>query len=98
MRNGMFHFIHAADLHIDSPLRGLESYDGAPAERLRGATRQAFMNLVDLAIRQRVQFIILATSSEPSTKMTLVLRPTIKTSLTSMLTLALKLKEARKQD
>ena len=23
-------FIHAADLHIDSPMRGLDNYDGAP--------------------------------------------------------------------
>jgi hypothetical protein len=23
-------FIHASDLHIDSPLRGLDRYDGAP--------------------------------------------------------------------
>ena len=25
-------FIHAADLHLDSPLRGLERYEGAPSE------------------------------------------------------------------
>ncbi len=37
----MFTFIHAADLHLDSPLRGLPDYDGAPAEEIRGATRRA---------------------------------------------------------
>lgn len=26
-------FIHASDLHMDSPLRGLDRYDGAPVER-----------------------------------------------------------------
>ena len=31
-------FIHAADLHIDSPLVGLYCYE-APAQRLREATR-----------------------------------------------------------
>ena len=36
-------FIHAADLHLDSPLRGLEEYPGAPVERLRGATREAIV-------------------------------------------------------
>ena len=41
-------FIHAADLHVDSPLRGLELYDGAPAERLRRATRESLENLVTL--------------------------------------------------
>ena len=31
-------FLHAADIHLDSPLRGLERYEHAPAERIRGAT------------------------------------------------------------
>jgi DNA repair exonuclease SbcCD nuclease subunit len=53
-------FIHAADLHIDSPLRGLDEYDGAPVERLRGASRQALIALVDLAIEQRVAIVVLA--------------------------------------
>ena len=30
-----FKFIHAADLHIDSPMVGLEAYEGAPVEGLR---------------------------------------------------------------
>ena len=29
-------FLHAADLHIDSPLGGLAMYDGAPEDELRG--------------------------------------------------------------
>ena len=53
-------FIHAADLHIDSPLRGLDGYDGAPVERLRGATRQALIGLVDLATRRQVDLVLLA--------------------------------------
>jgi DNA repair exonuclease SbcCD nuclease subunit len=53
-------FIHAADLHVDSPLRGLDGYEGAPVQRLRGATRQALSALVDLAIDQQVDFVILA--------------------------------------
>ena len=53
-------FIHAADLHIDSPLRGLDAYEGAPVDRLRGATRQAFVALVDLAIAQQVDLVVLA--------------------------------------
>ena len=53
-------FIHAADLHIDSPLRGLEAYEGAPLERLQGATRVALRNLIGLAIEQAVQFVIIA--------------------------------------
>jgi exonuclease SbcD len=53
-------FIHAADLHIDSPLRGLDAYQGAPVDRLRGASRRALIALVDLAIEQEVDFVLLA--------------------------------------
>jgi hypothetical protein len=53
-------FIHCSDLHIDSPLDGLERYPGAPVAALRGATRQALVNLVDLAVNQRVDFLVIA--------------------------------------
>lgn len=53
-------FLHAADLHIDSPLRGLNRFEGAPVTRLRGATRQALIRLVDLAIDEKVDFVLIA--------------------------------------
>ena len=53
-------FLHAADLHLDSPLRGLARHEGAPVDALRGATREAFNNLVELAIEERVAFVLLA--------------------------------------
>jgi exonuclease SbcD len=53
-------FFHAADIHLDSPLRGLERYEGAPVEEIRGATRRAFENLVDLAVSENVAFLLLA--------------------------------------
>ena len=53
-------FIHAADIHLDSPLRGLEGYEGAPVEEIRGAARRAFENLIQLAIDEEVAFILLA--------------------------------------
>lgn len=53
-------FLHAADLHIDSPLRGLNRFEGAPVARLRGATRQALIRLVDLAIDEKVDFVLIA--------------------------------------
>ena len=56
----MFKFIHAADIHLDSPLRGLSRYESAPAESIRGACRRAFENLVDLAIEEKVAFVLLA--------------------------------------
>ena len=56
----MFRFIHAADIHLDSPLRGLESYEDAPVDEIRNATRRAFDNLVTLAIEEEVRFVLLA--------------------------------------
>jgi DNA repair exonuclease SbcCD nuclease subunit len=55
----MFKFIHAADIHLDSSLRGLERYEGAPVEQIRGATRRALENLVDLAIAEKASFVLL---------------------------------------
>jgi DNA repair exonuclease SbcCD nuclease subunit len=56
----MFRFLHAADLHLDSPLRGLDRYENAPVEAIRGASRRALENLVGLAIERRVDFVLLA--------------------------------------
>jgi exonuclease SbcD len=53
-------FIHAADLHLDSPMRGLSRYDGAPEDELRLATREALKNLVRLAEDERVDFVLIA--------------------------------------
>ncbi len=53
-------FIHAADIHLDSPLINLDRYEGAPVEELRGATRRAMDNLVDLAIQEQVSFVLIA--------------------------------------
>jgi DNA repair protein SbcD/Mre11 len=53
-------FIHTADIHLDSPLRGLAAYPDAPAQRLRTATRDAFENLVSHAIDERVDFVVIA--------------------------------------
>ena len=49
----MFKFLHAADIHLDSPQRGLDRYEGAPVAECRGATRRALENLVNLAWRRR---------------------------------------------
>ena len=60
MIGDMFRFIHAADIHLDSPLKGLEQYDGAPVDAIRGATRRALENLVGLALAERVDFLLIA--------------------------------------
>lgn len=56
----MFKFLHAADIHLDSPLRGLKQYVGAPVEQIRLAARRALENLVTTAINERVQFVLIA--------------------------------------
>jgi DNA repair exonuclease SbcCD nuclease subunit len=52
--------IHAADIHLDSPMRGLARYDGAPVEQLRLSTRTALANLVDLAIGEDADALLIA--------------------------------------
>lgn len=53
-------FIHAADIHLDSPLMGLSAYPDAPVEMLRTATRDAFTKLVTEAIEQQIDFMVIA--------------------------------------
>lgn len=52
--------VHAADLHVDSPLAGLDRYEGAPVEALRNATRRAFSRLVAFCIDERADLLLLA--------------------------------------
>jgi DNA repair exonuclease SbcCD nuclease subunit len=56
----MFKFIHAADLHLDSPMQKLDLYEGAPVSEFRAATRRALENLVQLAISEGVAFVLIA--------------------------------------
>jgi DNA repair exonuclease SbcCD nuclease subunit len=55
-----FTFVHAADIHLDSPLAGLSRKDEAFSELVRGATRRAFSNVVDLAIEEGAAFVVIA--------------------------------------
>lgn len=52
--------LHAADLHVDSPLRGLVPYDGAPVDAVRAATRSALRGLVAAAIDRQVDLVVVA--------------------------------------
>ena len=55
-----FRFLHAADIHLDSPLKGLAKHEGPAAESIRTATRAALDQLVGHAIEERVSFLIIA--------------------------------------
>ena len=56
----MFKFIHTADIHLDSPLHKLDRYEGAPVDEFRQATRRAFENLIQLALAEKVAFVLIA--------------------------------------
>jgi len=53
-------FIHTADIHLDSPLKGLEVHEDAPVEEIRGATRRAFDRLIELALEEEVDLVLIA--------------------------------------
>ena len=55
-----FRFFHAADIHLDSPLTGLAGIKGRVAERIRSAPRAAFEALVERAIQDQVNFLVIA--------------------------------------
>jgi exonuclease SbcD len=55
-----FRFLHAADLHLDSPLRGLSRYEGLSVEEIRSATRRALEALISFAIAEYVDFVVIA--------------------------------------
>lgn len=53
-------FVHAADIHLDSPLQSLVLQDQTQITRMRRACRDAFEGLVDFSIEQQVAFVLLA--------------------------------------
>ena len=55
-----FKFLHAADLHLGTPFRGLAIKDAGIAERFAQATRTAFSTLVSRAIEENVAFAVIA--------------------------------------
>lgn len=56
----VFTFIHCADLHLDSPLRGLSERKDLPEEDIKLAARRALQNLVEMSIEEHVAFIVIA--------------------------------------
>jgi 3',5'-cyclic AMP phosphodiesterase CpdA len=57
-------FIHCADVHLDTtPLQGLARYPGAPVTEIRSATRRAFEKVLDTAVSEHVDFLIIAGDS-----------------------------------
>ncbi|MBS1847770.1 MAG: DNA repair exonuclease [Actinobacteria bacterium] len=55
-----FRFLHAADLHLDTPFTRLTGVPERVAETLRDASLRAFEVLVDTAIAEGVAFVVFA--------------------------------------
>ncbi|UGB31613.1 metallophosphoesterase family protein [Metabacillus sp. B2-18] len=53
-------FIHAADLHLDSPFIGLKHMPSNLFERVRESTFLAFSRMISLAIKRKVDFLLLS--------------------------------------
>ncbi|MCR8843361.1 DNA repair exonuclease [Paenibacillus sp. SC116] len=63
----MLRFIHAADLHLDSPLRGLQTLPDVLQERLEQGVFRAWDRLVDLAIQVEADAVLLSGDLHDST-------------------------------
>lgn len=55
-----FSFVHAADLHLDSPFSTLAGDNPELKTRLRASTFEAFDNLIRLCLDRRVDFLLVA--------------------------------------
>lgn len=53
-------FIHAADLHLDSPFRGIGDVSPELRDKLQAATVAAFERIVDHTIQSKADFLLLA--------------------------------------
>jgi len=55
-----FSFIHTADLHLDSPLKGISEVSKEISLELTEATFKAFNKIIDLCIEKQVDFLLIA--------------------------------------
>jgi len=55
-----FRFVHTADVHLDSPLATLALRDPELAELISGATRKAFVAVIDLCLLEEVDALLIA--------------------------------------
>ena len=53
-------FVHAADLHIDSPFQGMDQVNSVVAQRLRESPYEAYQNLIRLCLDEEVDFLVIA--------------------------------------
>src|SRR5437762_10024745 len=53
-------FVHAADLHLDSPFRGIGDASASLRKQLQSATLAAFRRVVDHTVQSKADFLIIA--------------------------------------
>ncbi len=53
-------FVHCADLHLDTPFKGLTQTNHDLAQRLKDATLKSFRRIIDLCITENVDFLLIA--------------------------------------
>ncbi|WP_136591498.1 metallophosphoesterase family protein [Salinigranum halophilum] len=53
-------FLHTADLHLGSPLRAVEAASESLAERLQRATHEAFRRVIQVALDEDVDFVVVS--------------------------------------
>lgn len=63
-------FMHAADLHLDAPFKGVDARDPRVREALAASTFEALDRVVDACLERKVHFLVLAgdvyNAAEPS--------------------------------
>ena len=55
-----FRFVHSADLHLDSPFKGIRETEPRVADVLRRATFESYGRVIDLCIDRRVDALLVA--------------------------------------
>ncbi|WP_085522016.1 metallophosphoesterase family protein [Tuberibacillus sp. Marseille-P3662] len=53
-------FLHAADLHLDRPFKGLSHVPESLSHRIRQSTFTAFQQLITAAVEHKVDFVVIA--------------------------------------
>jgi exonuclease SbcD len=53
-------FVHAADLHLDTPFKGLSKWNSDLSKKLKDATFKSFRKIIDLCVKRNVDFLIIS--------------------------------------
>ena len=53
-------FIHTADLHLDTPFKGLANWNSDLASKLKDATFKSYKNIIDICLQERADFLVIS--------------------------------------